>query len=245
MAALTDFADWEAPAAAAAAAAGDGGGDVDADEPHLEQSHGSALLGLDSEMTGLLSAAEAPVDESDHKHGKEGQPPHLTADGDDTLADVAATATAVAGAAHSDANVAVSSPSVEQPADVQSPLQLLSQSKAETEAGSGTHEGRVAEGFMLSLDAEMAGLVPVEDSEPAVHAMLSLDQEMAGLVPDADMTHDGDASHNSPSAGQYDTIPCASSNMLTDSLPVLCGMHHNAALMHAQRSCCNSKPCSI
>ena len=61
-------------------------------------------------------------------------------------------------------------------------------SPAHTDAGIGapTSHTRSAEAAMLDMDAEMAGLTPAEDREPAVHAMLSLDQEMAGLVPEAD-----------------------------------------------------------
>ena len=178
-------------------------------------------------MAGLLSAAEAPVDESNHKHGREGYSPHLTADVNDTLAH--APTTAAAGAAHADANTAVPSPSEEESSDVRTSVQLLYQREVET-AESSTRDGRISGGAMLDMDAEMAGLVPAEDSEPAVHAMISLEQEVAGLTPEADMSQDHNASHSSPLTGQYANSCMLPSNMITGKVAYVARLCHQAAL---------------
>lgn len=46
------------------------------------------------------------------------------------------------------------------------------------------------------LDAETAGLVPSEDTEPAGHVMLHLNDEIAGLIEAADIPADRAGAHS-------------------------------------------------
>ena len=115
------------------------------------------------------------------------QPFRLTADIDDAVADLSSSAMAAAadGAAHSSSIVSNAAELQLQQLTWQLPQSSQPATATEATLPSGIKSGS---GAMLSLNAEMAGLAPAEDREPAVHAMLSLDQEMAGLTPDADVT---------------------------------------------------------
>ena len=159
---------------------------------------------LPSLPSGRVHEAVADSDSGTGRHSVDGQtdnsleaaqPLRLTADVDDAVAVLSFSAAS----AHVNDDAAHSSSSVSDAAELQlkQPTVQLPQSSqhaAVTKATTMPSSTKSVSTAMLDVNAEMAGLVPAEDREPAVHAMLSLDQEMAGLVPDADVIETAAAS---------------------------------------------------
>ena len=134
-------------------------------------------LGVDDELSGLIAAAAASTDESDHKHNGDRQPSCITADTADAVSDP--TSSAVVEAAQPDAAAEIAPSSAE--AFVQQSAVQLSSLDQHADPPVATS----AAGAMV-LDREVSGLAPSEDAEPAERAMLSLDAEMSGLAPQED-----------------------------------------------------------
>ena len=152
-------------------------------------------LGVDDEMSGLIAAAAASTDEPGHKHSRDAQPSLATADTADVMSNVASSAVAEAAQPAAAAEIPPSSSgafvqqsaielsSCNQRADLSAAIYgIEATTNAEAEMSFAPAED--AERAMLTLDAEMSGLAPEEDAEPAEGAMPGLHDEAEPALDD-------------------------------------------------------------
>ena len=214
------------------------------------------MLSLNAEMSGLTAMADAALNAKDHKQGECDQPERLTADIDDTLADLSFSAMAANSGSDADH---VAPASVENQAERDSMLSLDAEMSGLTEmadtaldAPGHQQDLRIhASRLTADVDATLADLslsamagTPEPDaataaSLPAVLeteqvAMLSLDAEMSGLMSAADGVVD-ESGHQQRGEAQPSRLTADVDDMLEEvsssaAAAVLAGAQADAVL---------------